>query len=59
MPLVFRKGAIATGGPTRVRPTTVVISPRPVSGDTTLYIGLEDGVDWLGTEDTSDALVLE
>jgi hypothetical protein len=59
MSLVLRKGTFATGGPSRVRPAVVVISTRPVSGDTTLYIGLEDGVEWLGTEDTSDPLVLE
>jgi len=59
MPLVFRKGSFGTGGPSRARATPLTATPRPVSGDTALYIGLEDGVDWLGTEDTSDALVLE
>ena len=58
MPLVFRKGSFGTGGPSRARATPLTATPRPTS-DTTLYIGLEDGVDWLGTEDTSDALVLE
>jgi len=58
MPLVFRKGSFGTGGPTRVRPTPLIATPRPLF-DTTLYIGLEDGVNWLITEDSNDALVLE
>jgi hypothetical protein len=58
MPLVFRKGSFGTGGPTRVRPNPMTATPRPLV-DTALYIGLEDGSNWLVTEDTSDALVLE
>jgi hypothetical protein len=58
MPLVFRKGSFGTGGPTRVRPNPMTATPRPLF-DSSLYIGLEDGSNWLVTEDTSDALVLE
>ena len=58
MPLVFRKGSFGTGGPTRVRPTPMKATPRPLF-DSSLYIGLEDGSNWLITEDTGVALVLE
>jgi hypothetical protein len=58
MPLVFRKGSFGTGGPSRARATPLTATPRPLF-DSSLYIGLEDGVDWLGTEDTSDPFILE
>jgi len=58
MPLVFRKGSFGTGGPSRARSTPLTATPRPLF-DSSLYIGLEDGSNWLITEDTGVALVLE
>jgi hypothetical protein len=60
MPLVWRKGTFGTGGPTRVRPNPMSATPKPVPDiNTALYIGLEDNVEWLVTEDTSDPLISE
>lgn len=57
--IIFRKGEFGTGGLTKVRPSPMTVAaPLPLV-DTTLYIGLEDGSNWLITEDTGVALVLE
>ena len=58
MPIIFRKGAIATGGPTRVRPNPMTATPRPPFDITTLYISLEDNSDWLVTE-SDDPLIVD
>jgi hypothetical protein len=57
MAFIFKKGTFGTGGPTRVRPTVSTFVPRPLV-DTSLYIGLEDDIQWLLTEN-NDPLIIE